>query len=137
MTLYAKQITRLLSVLMSYNLKHIAIFAKLEKVLLSFTDRHFLILIAVIPVPIPFFLLLLQAVTFATVTAEAYGAASIQPFCEGRGRLDDLKDIASDIYVRQTGRAGPVRTPFLNYHIHYLRIAIIILQHKQLLNKIE
>lgn len=89
-----------------------------------------------IPVPIPF-LLLLQAVTFATVTAEAYGAASIQPFCEGRGRLDDLKDIASDIYVRQTGRAGPVRTPFLNYHIHYLKIAIIILQHKQLLNKIE
>lgn len=136
MTLYAKQITRLLSVLMSYNLEHIAIFAKLEKVLLSFTDRHFLILIAVIPVPIHF-LLLLQAVTFATVTAEAYGAASIQPFCEGRGRLDDLKDIASDIYVRQTGRAGPVRTPFLNYHIHYLKIAIIILQHKQLLNKIE
>ena len=123
---------------MSYNLEHIASFAKLAKLLLSFTDRHFLILIAVIPVPILLrLLLLLQAVTFATVTAEAYGAASIQPFCEGRGRLDDLKDIASDIYVRQTGRAGPVRTPFLNYHIHYLRIAIIILQHKQLLNKIE
>ena len=113
---------------MSYNLEHNASFAKLTKVLLSFTDRHFLILIAVIPVPI-LYLLLLQAVTFATVTAEAYGAASIQPFCEGRGRLDDLKDIASDIYVRQTGRAGPVRTPFLNYHIHYLKIAIIILQH--------
>ena len=116
MTLYAKQITRLLSVLINYNLEHIASFAKLAKLLLSFTDRHFLILIAVIPVPVPILLrllLLLQAVTFATVTAEAYGAASIQPFCEGRGRLDDLKDIASDIYVRQTGRAGPVRTPFL------------------------
>ena len=109
--------------LINYNLEHIASFAKLAKLLLSFTDRHFLILIAVIPVPI---LLLLHAVAFQTVAAESYGAASIKPFCEGRGRLDDLKDLASDIYVRQTGRAGPVRNRFLTFRIHYLRIAIII-----------
>ena len=80
-----------------------------------------------IPVPILLrVLLLLHAVTFQTVAAESYGAASIKPFCEGRGRLDDLKDLASDIYVRQTGRAGPVRRRFLTFRIHYLRIAIII-----------
>ena len=35
---------------------------------------------------------------------ELFGLESIQDFCSGRGRLDDLKDLAADIYRRQTGR---------------------------------
>ena len=120
--------------LISYNLEHIASFAKLAKLLLSFTDRHFLILIAVIPVPVPILLLLLNAVTFQTVAAQSYGAASSQPFCEGRGRLDDLKDLASDLYVRQTGRAGPVRRPFLNLSYPLPQNSYCYTQHKQLLH---
>ena len=53
-----------------------------------------------------------SAVGFLATTAEAtdrYGAASIQEFCRNTGRLDDVRDIISDLYTRQSGRTGTVR----------------------------
>ena len=35
---------------------------------------------------------------------ESFGLQSVQDFCKGEGRLDDLKDLAADVYRRQTGR---------------------------------
>ena len=35
---------------------------------------------------------------------ESFGLQSIQDFCRGEGRLDDLKDLATDVYKKQTGR---------------------------------
>ena len=35
---------------------------------------------------------------------ESFGLDSVQDFCRGEGRLDDLKDLAADIYRRKTGR---------------------------------
>ena len=35
---------------------------------------------------------------------ESFGLESIQDFCRGEGRLDDLKDLAADVYKKQTGR---------------------------------
>ena len=51
------------------------------------------------------------AVAFLTTPAEAvdrYGAASITEFCRNTGRLDDVRDIVSDLYTRQSGRTGTV-----------------------------
>ena len=52
------------------------------------------------------------AVGFLATTADAadrYGAASISEFCRNTGRLDDVRDIVSDLYTRQSGRTGTVR----------------------------
>ena len=35
---------------------------------------------------------------------ESFGLESIQDFCRGEGRLDDLKDLAADVYRLKTGR---------------------------------
>ena len=35
---------------------------------------------------------------------ESFGLQSVDDFCQGVGRLDDLKDLAKDIYRQKTGR---------------------------------
>ena len=35
---------------------------------------------------------------------ESFGLQSVQDFCRGEGRLDDLKDLAADVYRKETGR---------------------------------
>ena len=51
---------------------------------------------------------LLQEVKTAPINPgynkESFGLESVQDFCRGEGRLDSLKDLAADVYRRQTGR---------------------------------
>ena len=35
---------------------------------------------------------------------ESFGLQSVQDFCRNEGRLDDLKDLAADVYRKETGR---------------------------------
>ena len=56
-------------------------------------------------------LILMSLVLVATVDAkeDARGLKSIQPFCEGKGRLDDFRDVVQEVYLRQSGRSATVR----------------------------
>jgi len=46
----------------------------------------------------------------ATVAKEdARGLKSIRPFCDGKGRLDDFRDVVQEVYLRQSGRSATVR----------------------------
>ena len=36
------------------------------------------------------------------------GLASIKAFCEGRGRLDDFRDIVQEVYLLRSGRSSTV-----------------------------
>ena len=38
------------------------------------------------------------------IQKEAFGLQSVEDFCRGEGRLDDLKDLAADVYRTKTGR---------------------------------
>ena len=38
------------------------------------------------------------------IKKESFGLQSVQEFCHGEGRLDDLKDLAADVYRKETGR---------------------------------
>jgi len=39
---------------------------------------------------------------------EDRGLASIKAFCEGRGRLDDFRDIVQEVYLLRSGRSSTV-----------------------------
>ena len=56
-------------------------------------------------------LILMSLVLVATVNAkeDARGLKSIRPFCEGKGRLDDFRDVVQEVYLRQSGRSATVR----------------------------
>ena len=58
--------------------------------------------------------LIILSVALATV---AYGAKmsddkrglqSIKPFCDGKGRLDDFRDVVQDVYLQRSGRGMTV-----------------------------
>ena len=36
------------------------------------------------------------------------GLASIKPFCNGKARLDDFRDIVQDVYLQRSGRGATV-----------------------------
>ena len=36
------------------------------------------------------------------------GLASIKPFCDGKARLDDFRDIVQDVYLQRSGRGATV-----------------------------
>ena len=36
------------------------------------------------------------------------GLRSIRPFCDGKGRLDDFRDIVQDVYLQRSGRGMTV-----------------------------
>ena len=36
------------------------------------------------------------------------GLASIKPFCDGKARLDDFRDIVQDMYLQHSGRGATV-----------------------------
>ena len=38
------------------------------------------------------------------IQKETFGLQSVDDFCREEGRLDDLKDLAKDVYRKQTGR---------------------------------
>ena len=56
-------------------------------------------------------LILMSLMLVATVDAkeDARGLKSIRPFCEGKGRLDDFRDVVQEVYLRQSGRSATVR----------------------------
>jgi len=39
---------------------------------------------------------------------EQRGLASIKPFCDGKARLDDFRDIVQDVYLQRSGRGATV-----------------------------
>lgn len=41
----------------------------------------------------------------AVEAADLYGLASIDEFCAGTGRLDELRNLVDDVYQRETGRS--------------------------------
>ena len=36
------------------------------------------------------------------------GLRSIRPFCDGKGRLDDFRDVVQDVYLQRSGRGMTV-----------------------------
>ena len=36
------------------------------------------------------------------------GLASIKPFCDGKARLDDFRDIVQEVYLQRSGRGATV-----------------------------
>jgi len=56
-------------------------------------------------------LILMSLVLVATIDAkdDARGLKSIRPFCDGKGRLDDFRDVVQEVYLRQSGRSATVR----------------------------
>ena len=63
---------------------------------------------------------------------ESFGLQSVQEFCRGEGRLDDLKDLAADVYRKETGRFYVVsiknrtQTGHFLYHFYPLEIYYIL-----------
>ena len=54
--------------------------------------------------------MMLVAATVAKNNFEdARGLRSIRPFCDGKGRLDDFRDVVQEVYLRQSGRSATVR----------------------------
>ena len=39
---------------------------------------------------------------------EQRGLASIKPFCDGKQRLDDFRDIVQEVYLQRSGRGATV-----------------------------
>ena len=57
--------------------------------------------------------LLIMAATEAK--DDARGLKSIRPFCDGKGRLDDFRDVVQDLYLQRSGRSATV-SYFLKYN---------------------
>ena len=51
----------------------------------------------------------LLVATAANAKEDARGLKSIRPFCDGKGRLDDFRDVVQEVYLRQSGRSATVR----------------------------
>ena len=57
--------------------------------------------------------LILMSILLVAIDADAKedarGLKSIRPFCDGKGRLDDFRDVVQEVYLRQSGRSATVR----------------------------
>ena len=57
--------------------------------------------------------LILMSILLVAIAADskedARGLKSIRPFCDGKGRLDDFRDVVQEVYLRQSGRSATVR----------------------------
>ena len=53
--------------------------------------------------------LLMMASEAKKYDEDARGLKSIKQFCEGKGRLDDFRDVVQEVYLRQSGRSATVR----------------------------
>ena len=43
-----------------------------------------------------------------TLDNDNRGLRSIRPFCDGKGRLDDFRDVVQDVYLQRSGRGMTV-----------------------------
>ena len=57
----------------------------------------------------PKIILILLVATAADAKEDARGLKSIRPFCDGKGKLDDFRDVVQEVYLRQSGRSATVR----------------------------